>query len=60
MLNELQNAVNVQDTSVFLIKYKNILEEMNNLEWDKWGTELFCLISKIWKFNKNKNTLEYS
>ncbi len=32
MLNELQNAVNVQDTSVFLIKYKNILEEMNNLE----------------------------
>lgn len=32
MLNELQNAVNVQDESVFLIKYKNILEEMNNLE----------------------------
>lgn len=32
MLNELQNAVNVQDTSVFLIKYKNVLEEMNNLE----------------------------
>ncbi|MCI8444663.1 MAG: hypothetical protein HFJ37_05930 [Clostridia bacterium] len=31
MLNELQNAVNVQDEAVFLIKYKNILEEMNNL-----------------------------
>lgn len=31
MLNELQNAVNIEDESVFLIKYKNILEEMNNL-----------------------------
>lgn len=31
MLNELQNAVEVQDESVFLIKYKNILEEINNL-----------------------------
>lgn len=31
MLNELQNAVNVQDENIFLIKYKNILEEMNNL-----------------------------
>lgn len=31
MLNELQNAVNVQDEAIFLIKYKNILEEMNNL-----------------------------
>ncbi len=31
MLNELQNAVNSQDESIFLIKYKNILEEMNNL-----------------------------
>lgn len=31
MLNELQNAVNMQDESVFLIKYKNILEEANNL-----------------------------
>lgn len=30
MLNELQNAVNVQDESVFLIKYKNILEEINS------------------------------
>lgn len=30
MLNELQNAVGVQDESVFLIKYKNILEEINN------------------------------
>ena len=31
MLNELQNAVSIQDESIFLIKYKNILEEMNNL-----------------------------
>ena len=31
MLNELQNAINLQDTSVFLIKYKNLLEEINNI-----------------------------
>ena len=31
MINELQNAVKLQDETVFLIKYKNILEEMNNL-----------------------------
>lgn len=31
MLNELQNAVNIQDESVFLIKYKNLLEELNNM-----------------------------
>lgn len=31
MINELQNAVEVEDESVFLIKYKNILEEMNNI-----------------------------
>lgn len=31
MLNELQNAVNLKDTSVFLIKYKNLLEEINNI-----------------------------
>lgn len=31
MLNELQNAVNIQNTSVFLIKYKNLLEEINNI-----------------------------
>lgn len=31
MINELQNAVNVQDESVFLIKYKNILEESNSI-----------------------------
>ena len=31
MLNELQNAVKVQDIDVFLIKYKNILEEMNDI-----------------------------
>lgn len=31
MINELQNAVDIQDETVFLIKYKNIVEEMNNL-----------------------------
>ncbi len=31
MLNELKNAVGTQNTSVFLIKYKNLLEEINNL-----------------------------
>lgn len=31
MINELKNAVEVKDESVFLIKYKNLLEEMNNL-----------------------------
>ncbi len=31
MLNELKNAVDTQHTSVFLIKYKNLLEEINNL-----------------------------
>ena len=31
MLNELQNAVNMQDNTVFLIKYKNLLEEINNI-----------------------------
>lgn len=31
MLNELKNAVNIQNDSVFLIKYKNLLEEINNL-----------------------------
>ena len=31
MINELQNAVDLQEESVFLIKYKNILEEINNL-----------------------------
>lgn len=28
MLNELQNAVNIQDVSVFLIKYRNLIEEI--------------------------------
>ena len=32
MINELQNAVNVQDETIFLIKYKNILEEMNSIK----------------------------
>lgn len=31
MINELQNAANLNDSSVFLIKYKNLLEEMNNI-----------------------------
>ena len=31
MLNELQNASNLNDVAVFLIKYKNLLEEMNNI-----------------------------
>lgn len=31
MLNELKNAINIKDREVFLIKYKNILEEMNTL-----------------------------
>ena len=31
MLNELQNAANLKDPAVFLIKYKNLLEEMNNI-----------------------------
>ncbi len=31
MINELQNAVNVQDKAVFLIKYKNLLEELSKM-----------------------------
>lgn len=31
ILNELQNAVNIKDVSVFLIKYKNLLEELNTM-----------------------------
>ena len=31
MLNELKNAADTQNISVFLIKYKNLLEEINNL-----------------------------
>lgn len=31
MLNELKNAVDVKNSSVFLIKYKNLLEEINNI-----------------------------
>lgn len=31
MLNELQNAVNLKDSSVFLIKYQNLLEEIDNI-----------------------------
>ena len=31
MLNELQNAVSIKDTSVFLVKYKNLIEEISNL-----------------------------
>ena len=32
MLNELKNCIDTQDPSVFLIKYKNLTEEMNNLQ----------------------------
>ena len=31
MINELQNVVQVQDKQIFLIKYKNIIQEMNVL-----------------------------
>lgn len=31
MVNELQNAINMQDESVFLIKYKNLMEELANM-----------------------------
>ena len=31
MINELQNAVQLQDESIFLIKYKNIIEEINSI-----------------------------
>ena len=31
MLNELQNVANLKDSAVFLIKYKNLLEEFNNI-----------------------------
>lgn len=31
MINELQNAVEMKDTSIFLIKYKNLIEEIDNL-----------------------------
>ena len=31
ILNEIQNAINIKDKSVFLIKYKNLLEELENV-----------------------------
>lgn len=31
MINDLQNAVNLKDKEIFLIKYKNLLEELNNI-----------------------------
>ena len=31
MINELQNAVTLKDKEVFLIKYKNLLEELQNI-----------------------------
>lgn len=31
MLQEMKNAVDKQDTEIFLIKYKNLVEELNNL-----------------------------
>ena len=31
MTNDLQNAVTLKDKEVFLIKYKNLLEELQNI-----------------------------
>lgn len=31
MINELQNAVSIKDKSVFLVKYKNLVEEISNI-----------------------------
>ena len=31
MINELKNAVNLKDKEIFLIKYKNLLEELKNI-----------------------------
>lgn len=31
MINELKNAANMKDISIFLIKYKNLIEEIDNL-----------------------------
>lgn len=31
LLNELQNSTNVKDKEIFLIKYRNLLEDLNNL-----------------------------
>lgn len=31
MLNEFKNSVNIKDETIFLIKYKNLIEGMNNL-----------------------------
>ena len=31
MINEMQNSVTLQDKEVFLIKYKNLLEELENI-----------------------------
>ena len=31
LLNELQNAANIKDKEIFLIKYKNLLEEFNSI-----------------------------
>ena len=31
MLNELKSAISLQDKEIFLIKYKNLLEEINNM-----------------------------
>src|SRR5699024_9826119 len=31
MINEMQNAVNLKDKEIFLIKYKKLLEELENI-----------------------------
>lgn len=35
MLNELKNAISIKDKSIFLIKYKNIVEEIENIDKSK-------------------------
>lgn len=31
MIEELQNAINLKEKEIFLIKYKNLLEELENV-----------------------------
>ena len=31
IINEMQNAVTLKDRNIFLIKYKNLLEELQNI-----------------------------
>ena len=36
MLQEMKNAIVKQDTEIFLIKYKNLVEELNNLWYNAY------------------------